>query len=91
MTRNVVRAIAGTEAPADNMPIRMNSTEPANSTPEMSGASHQGRPWAVTTTPNPIPRANSPAHTTPAWPAALSSSSPRRDLGDNTSWLMQQS
>ena len=38
----------------------MNSTEPANISPEMIGASHQGRPWLVTSTPKPMPRANSP-------------------------------
>jgi hypothetical protein len=44
LIRNVVSAIAATGAAAASMPIRMNSTDPANSVPEMIGASHHGSP-----------------------------------------------
>ena len=44
MTRKVVSAIAVSGAAAASMPTRMNSTEPAKTTVETTGASHHGNP-----------------------------------------------
>lgn len=42
--RNVVSAMDARGAEVASMPMRMNSTDPANIVAEITGASHQGRP-----------------------------------------------
>ena len=93
MTSRVVSAIARIGAPDASIPTSRNSTEPANTTVEITGASHQGNPWLVTTMPKPMPIAKRPDQITQfSWAATRRSdrSSPGLVTSGIASVVMQQ-